>query len=113
MTLDFHSAPFQKVLGVCVPHLFSVSLEVGICRKQAQSDHEASQEASQLDSSLIGAGGTGAALYVMYLALFNPDVSWDRKNKPESWNKLGANEQYKFSSVNVYYSKLKKEGPDF
>lgn len=43
----------------------------------------------------IGAGGTGAALYVMRLALFNPDVSWDRKNNPEPWNKLGPNEQYK------------------
>lgn len=54
----------------------------------------------------IGAGGTGAALYVMRLALFNPDVSWDRKNNPEPWNKLGPNEQYKFYSVNVDYSKL-------
>ncbi|XP_054548370.1 cytochrome c oxidase subunit NDUFA4 isoform X5 [Talpa occidentalis] len=44
----------------------------------------------------IGAGGTGAALYVMRLALFNPDVSWDRKNNPEPWNKLGPNDQYKF-----------------
>jgi NADH dehydrogenase (ubiquinone) 1 alpha subcomplex subunit 4 len=41
----------------------------------------------------IGAGGTGAALCVMCLALFNPDVSWDRKNNPEPWNKLGPNEQ--------------------
>ncbi|CAD7677326.1 unnamed protein product [Nyctereutes procyonoides] len=39
----------------------------------------------------IGAGGTGAVLYVLHLALFNPD----------------------FYSVNVDYSKLKKEGPDF
>ncbi|CAD7684699.1 unnamed protein product [Nyctereutes procyonoides] len=51
----------------------------------------------------IGAGGTGAALYVLCLVLFNPDVSWDRKNNPEPWNKL----------VNVDYSKLKKKGPDF
>ncbi|KAB0373529.1 hypothetical protein FD755_015188 [Muntiacus reevesi] len=62
---------------------------------------------------VIGAGGTGAALSVMRLALFNPDVSWDRKNNPEPWNKLGPNDQYKFYSVNVDYSKLKKEGPDF
>uniref|UniRef100_A0A2I3TUR6 NDUFA4 n=3 Tax=Homininae TaxID=207598 RepID=A0A2I3TUR6_PANTR len=48
----------------------------------------------------IGAGGTGAAL-------------WDRKNNPEPWNKLAPNDQYKFYSVNVDYSKLKKEGPDF
>jgi NADH dehydrogenase (ubiquinone) 1 alpha subcomplex subunit 4 len=41
----------------------------------------------------IGAGGTGAALCVMRLALFNPDVTWDRKNNPEPWNKLGPNEQ--------------------
>ncbi|XP_021563294.1 cytochrome c oxidase subunit NDUFA4 isoform X2 [Carlito syrichta] len=61
----------------------------------------------------IGAGGTGAALYLMRLAMFNPDVSWDRKNNPEPWNKLGPNDQYKFYSVNVDYSKLKKEGPEF
>ncbi|TEA30669.1 hypothetical protein DBR06_SOUSAS4110122 [Sousa chinensis] len=61
----------------------------------------------------IGAGGTGAALYVLRLALFNPDVSWDRENNPEPWNKLGPSDQYKFYSVNVDYSKLKKEGPDF
>ena len=60
----------------------------------------------------IGAGGTGAALYVTRLALFNPDVSWEQNN-PEPWNKLGPNDQYKFYSVNVGYSKLKKEGPDF
>ncbi|XP_040596154.1 cytochrome c oxidase subunit NDUFA4-like [Mesocricetus auratus] len=60
----------------------------------------------------IGAGGTGAALYVMHLALLNPDVSWNRKNNPEPWNKLGPNEQYKFYSVSADYSKLKTEGPD-
>ena len=49
----------------------------------------------------IGAGGTGAALYVTRLPLFNPDVSWDRKNNPEPWNKLGPNDQYKFYSVNL------------
>ncbi|KAF5927792.1 hypothetical protein HPG69_000698 [Diceros bicornis minor] len=37
----------------------------------------------------IGAGGTGAALYVLRLAI------WDRKNNPEPWNKLGPNDQYK------------------
>ncbi|EAW93630.1 NADH dehydrogenase (ubiquinone) 1 alpha subcomplex, 4, 9kDa, isoform CRA_a, partial [Homo sapiens] len=38
--------------------------------------------------------------------------AWDRNN-PEPWNKLGPNDQYKFYSVNVDYSKLKKERPDF
>ncbi|XP_044915504.1 cytochrome c oxidase subunit NDUFA4-like [Felis catus] len=61
----------------------------------------------------IGAGGAGPALYVLLLALFNPDVSCDRKNNPEPWNTLGPNDQYKFYSVNVNYNKLKKEGPDF
>ncbi|XP_054944655.1 cytochrome c oxidase subunit NDUFA4-like [Physeter macrocephalus] len=60
-----------------------------------------------------GVGGTGAALYVLHLALFNPDVSWNGKNNPEPWNKLGPIDQYKFYSVNVDYSQLKKEGPDF
>ncbi|ELK09631.1 NADH dehydrogenase [ubiquinone] 1 alpha subcomplex subunit 4 [Pteropus alecto] len=61
----------------------------------------------------IGAEGTWAALYILRLALFNPDVSWDRKNNPEPWNKWNSNVQYKFYSVNVDYSKLKKESPDF
>ncbi|KAL4841607.1 hypothetical protein H8958_010312 [Nasalis larvatus] len=61
----------------------------------------------------IGAGGTGAGLYLLHLALFNPDVSWDRKNHPDPWNKLGPDDQYKFYSMNVDHSKLKKEGPDF
>uniref|UniRef100_A0A8C6EJQ1 Cytochrome c oxidase subunit NDUFA4 n=1 Tax=Microcebus murinus TaxID=30608 RepID=A0A8C6EJQ1_MICMU len=59
----------------------------------------------------IGTGGTGAALYVLRLALFNPDVSWDRKNNPEPWNKLGPNDQYKVTELfqncwKVYYNKL-------
>uniref|UniRef100_A0A8C8W227 Cytochrome c oxidase subunit NDUFA4 n=1 Tax=Peromyscus maniculatus bairdii TaxID=230844 RepID=A0A8C8W227_PERMB len=52
----------------------------------------------------VGAGGTGAACYV---ALFNPRVRWDRKNKS-----LGTNwdprEQCKFCLVNVDHSKLMK-----
>ncbi|XP_059939504.1 cytochrome c oxidase subunit NDUFA4-like [Mesoplodon densirostris] len=60
----------------------------------------------------IRVGGTGAALYVLHLELFNADVSWDRNN-PEPWNKLGPNDQYNFYSMNVDYSKLKKEVPDF
>uniref|UniRef100_A0A8B9XGB1 Cytochrome c oxidase subunit NDUFA4 n=1 Tax=Bos mutus grunniens TaxID=30521 RepID=A0A8B9XGB1_BOSMU len=55
----------------------------------------------------IGAGGTGAALYVLHLALFNPLL-----NNNDRWNKLGPNGPYKFYSVNVDYSKPKKEGPD-
>ncbi|XP_053118728.1 cytochrome c oxidase subunit NDUFA4 [Hemicordylus capensis] len=61
----------------------------------------------------IGTGGTGAALYIMRLALRNPDVCWDKTNNPEPWNKLAPNDQYKFFAVNVDYSKKKKEGPDF
>ncbi|XP_037583405.1 cytochrome c oxidase subunit NDUFA4-like [Cebus imitator] len=59
---------------------------------------------------LIGDGGTGVALYVLHPAWFNPDVTWDRKNNPEPGNKLGPSNQYKFYSVNVDYSKPKKEG---
>uniref|UniRef100_A0A8D0HKI0 Cytochrome c oxidase subunit NDUFA4 n=1 Tax=Sphenodon punctatus TaxID=8508 RepID=A0A8D0HKI0_SPHPU len=42
-----------------------------------------------------GGGGLAAGLYLMRLALFNPDVSWDRKNNPEPWNKLEPTDQYK------------------
>ncbi|XP_032260111.1 cytochrome c oxidase subunit NDUFA4-like [Phoca vitulina] len=48
----------------------------------------------------IEGGSTGVALYVLHLALSNPDVSWGRKNNPEPWNKLGPNGQYKIYSVN-------------
>ncbi|KAM7110613.1 cytochrome c oxidase subunit NDUFA4-like [Molossus nigricans] len=60
----------------------------------------------------IGAGGARVVVYVTRPVSFSPDVSWDRKN-PELWNKLGLNEQYKFYSVNVDDSKLKKGGPEF
>nr|XP_054102404.1 cytochrome c oxidase subunit NDUFA4-like [Callithrix jacchus] len=61
----------------------------------------------------IGAGGTRAALYLLSLELFNPDISWNRKNNPESWNKLGPKDQYKFYLANVDSRKLKKKGPSF
>uniref|UniRef100_A0A8D2MSZ4 Cytochrome c oxidase subunit NDUFA4 n=2 Tax=Passerellidae TaxID=1729112 RepID=A0A8D2MSZ4_ZONAL len=62
---------------------------------------------------IIGSGGVGASLYLMRLAMFNPDVSWDKKNNPEPWNKMAPNDQYKFVSVNMDYSRLKKDRPDF
>ncbi|XP_044794319.1 cytochrome c oxidase subunit NDUFA4-like [Bubalus bubalis] len=61
----------------------------------------------------IGPGCTRTASYVMCLALFNPVVSWDRKNNPDLWKQLGPNHQYKFNSVSVDYRRMKKEGPDF
>ncbi|XP_061431716.1 cytochrome c oxidase subunit NDUFA4-like [Lethenteron reissneri] len=61
----------------------------------------------------LGLGMAMAGTYTMRLALFNPDVSWDRKNNPEPWNKLGPTDQYKFMAVNIDYSKLKKDRPDF
>uniref|UniRef100_A0A3B3X0Y4 Cytochrome c oxidase subunit NDUFA4 n=1 Tax=Poecilia mexicana TaxID=48701 RepID=A0A3B3X0Y4_9TELE len=48
--------------------------------------------------------GGGAAMSLMYLArlgLRNPDVSWDRKNNPEPWNKLSPNYQYKVCVCHV------------
>ncbi|NWI70653.1 NDUA4 oxidase, partial [Todus mexicanus] len=44
---------------------------------------------------IIGSGGIGAGLYLMRLATLNPDVSWDRKNNPEPWNKMSPSDQYK------------------
>ncbi|XP_071318935.1 cytochrome c oxidase subunit NDUFA4-like [Trachinotus anak] len=61
----------------------------------------------------IGGGVTMSATYLCRLALKNPDVSWDRKNNPEPWNKLEHNQQYKLFTVNMDYSKLKKDRPDF
>ncbi|OWK62080.1 cytochrome c oxidase subunit NDUFA4 [Lonchura striata] len=62
---------------------------------------------------IIGSGGIGASLYLMRLAMFNPDVSWDKKNNPEPWNKMAPNDQYKLFSINMDYSRLKKDRPDF
>ncbi|ELW48111.1 NADH dehydrogenase [ubiquinone] 1 alpha subcomplex subunit 4 [Tupaia chinensis] len=78
--------------------------------------HQIPSQAKKYLSSIplfIGAESTEAALYLTHLAMFNPNVSWDRKNNPKPWNKLGPNDQYKFYSVNVDYSKPKKEGADF
>uniref|UniRef100_A0A8C1QRJ1 Cytochrome c oxidase subunit NDUFA4 n=1 Tax=Cyprinus carpio TaxID=7962 RepID=A0A8C1QRJ1_CYPCA len=61
----------------------------------------------------IGGGATMSMLYLGRIALKNPDCSWDRKNNPEPWNKLGPNDQYKLFTVNMDYSKLKKDRPDF
>ncbi|XP_068161779.1 cytochrome c oxidase subunit NDUFA4 [Antennarius striatus] len=61
----------------------------------------------------IGGGATMSMLYLGRLALKNPDVSWDRKNNPEPWNKLAHNQQYKLFSINTNYSELKKDRPDF
>ncbi|XP_076008150.1 cytochrome c oxidase subunit NDUFA4 [Genypterus blacodes] len=61
----------------------------------------------------IGGGAAMSMLYLGRLALKNPDVSWDRKNNPEPWNKTEANQQYKLFTVNMDYSKLEKDRPDF
>uniref|UniRef100_A0A8C4NI09 Cytochrome c oxidase subunit NDUFA4 n=1 Tax=Eptatretus burgeri TaxID=7764 RepID=A0A8C4NI09_EPTBU len=60
----------------------------------------------------IGMGMTMAVAYVGRLALFHPDVCWDKSN-PEPFNKYGPNVQYKFFTPTTDYSQLKKEGPDF
>uniref|UniRef100_A0A8C7Y466 Cytochrome c oxidase subunit NDUFA4 n=1 Tax=Oryzias sinensis TaxID=183150 RepID=A0A8C7Y466_9TELE len=56
--------------------------------------------------------GGGAAMSMLYLE-FKCNWIWDRKNNPEPWNKLGPTDQYKFFAVNMDYSKLKKDRPDF
>uniref|UniRef100_A0A3Q0RYU4 Cytochrome c oxidase subunit NDUFA4 n=1 Tax=Amphilophus citrinellus TaxID=61819 RepID=A0A3Q0RYU4_AMPCI len=61
----------------------------------------------------ISGGATMSVLALTRAALKNPEVSWDHKNNPEPWNKLEPNEQYKLFAVNMDYSKLKKDRPDF
>ncbi|KAM6951291.1 cytochrome c oxidase subunit NDUFA4-like [Aplochiton taeniatus] len=61
----------------------------------------------------IGGGAVMSVTYIGRLALRNPDVSWDRTNNPEPWNKLAPTDQYKLFTVNMDYSKLKKDRPDF
>ncbi|XP_061567451.1 cytochrome c oxidase subunit NDUFA4L [Cololabis saira] len=59
--------------------------------------------------------GGGTVMSMMYLARLglSPHVCWNRTSNPEPWNKLDPTYQYKFYKVNMDYSKLKKEGPDF
>ncbi|KAM3657527.1 NADH dehydrogenase [ubiquinone] 1 alpha subcomplex subunit 4-like 2 [Ammospiza caudacuta] len=61
----------------------------------------------------ISVGLGSAVLYLARLALYSPDVSWDRKNNPEPWNKLSPTDQYKFLAVSTDYKNLKKERPSF
>uniref|UniRef100_A0A8B9ZVH9 NADH dehydrogenase [ubiquinone] 1 alpha subcomplex subunit 4-like 2 n=1 Tax=Anas zonorhyncha TaxID=75864 RepID=A0A8B9ZVH9_9AVES len=61
----------------------------------------------------ISVGLGSAVLYLLRLALYSPDVSWDRKNNPEPWNKLGPTDQYKFMAVSTDYKSLKKDRPSF
>ena len=60
----------------------------------------------------MGVGGAGAALDVMLLASFSPDISWDIKDNPEPWNKLGPNDQVQVLLSGYRVQKLKKEGPN-
>ncbi|MGI4416837.1 NDUFA4 family protein, partial [Klebsiella pneumoniae] len=55
---------------------------------------------------VVGLGGCVAAGYLMRLAFRSPDVCWDKKNNPDPWNRVSANEQYKFYSPNIDYKKL-------
>ncbi|XP_051986674.1 cytochrome c oxidase subunit NDUFA4 [Xyrauchen texanus] len=57
-------------------------------------------------------GVSGASVYLIRLAL-GPHVSWDRKNNPEPWNKLGPTHQCKLVAVTTDYKCLKKQGPEF
>ncbi|KAM3860114.1 cytochrome c oxidase subunit NDUFA4-like [Diretmus argenteus] len=61
----------------------------------------------------IGGGATMCASYMARMALKNPDVSWDRTNNPEPWNNTAPDHQYKLVNINMDYSKLKKDRPDF
>ena len=81
-----------------------------LCHNHAPPDPHSGQKTLSLIPLFvfIGAQGTGPVLNVMCLALFNPDVYWDRKNNPEPCNKLCANDQCKLYSVNIDYNKLKK-----
>ncbi|XP_005986323.1 NADH dehydrogenase [ubiquinone] 1 alpha subcomplex subunit 4-like 2 [Latimeria chalumnae] len=61
----------------------------------------------------IGLGMGTASIYLLRLAIFNPYISWDKKNNPEPWNKLDPTYQYKFVAITTDYKNLKKDRPDF
>uniref|UniRef100_A0A8C4PZC8 Cytochrome c oxidase subunit NDUFA4 n=1 Tax=Eptatretus burgeri TaxID=7764 RepID=A0A8C4PZC8_EPTBU len=43
----------------------------------------------------------GAAAYMLRIALFSPDCSWDKRKNPEPWNKLKPTDQYKASREDI------------
>ncbi|XP_053307429.1 cytochrome c oxidase subunit NDUFA4-like [Spea bombifrons] len=63
--------------------------------------------------AFVGLGGVGCVFYALRVATRSPEVSWDRKNNPNPWNKNSPNYQYKFYNETIDYKNLKKEGPDF
>ncbi|TNN03874.1 hypothetical protein fugu_000903 [Takifugu bimaculatus] len=77
----------------------------GVVRKQLKSHPAVSDRAARFRPRgaliplfiFIGGGATMSMLYLSRLALRNPDVSWDRKNNPEPWNKMEPTQQYKFT----------------
>lgn len=96
--------------GACSP----VSVEVVSPLPQTHSARSSGRPRSSparvlLLVILVRAGGTGAALDMMCLALYNPDVSWDRKNS----SALGTNwvPMNRFYPVYMGCSNLKKDGP--
>ncbi|CAH1240989.1 cytochrome c oxidase subunit NDUFA4-like isoform X2 [Branchiostoma lanceolatum] len=75
----------------------------GIIRKLFVPHHEPSLIPLLI---LVGGAGCCAGLYMARMAIKHPDASWDKKNNPDPWNRVSANEQYKFYSPNIDYKKL-------
>uniref|UniRef100_A0A8C5WUL9 Cytochrome c oxidase subunit NDUFA4 n=1 Tax=Laticauda laticaudata TaxID=8630 RepID=A0A8C5WUL9_LATLA len=50
---------------------------------------------------IMGTAVAGAGLYLMRLALFCPEVRWDKKNNPEPWNNLDPTHRYKVGAFSV------------
>jgi len=59
------------------------------------------------------AGTVMCAAYVTRMALKSPEACYDRTGNPEPWNKVEPTNQYKFFRVNMDYSQLKKDRPDY
>ncbi|XP_067825125.1 cytochrome c oxidase subunit NDUFA4-like [Heptranchias perlo] len=62
---------------------------------------------------IAGAGSVGGSTFLLRSAFHNPDVIWNHHKNPEPWNKMAPTHQSKLFSVNMDYSKLKKDRPDF
>lgn len=110
--LPVHSHPATRIIflgtsapsrwGDClVPGLADLFFSIwtqGLCGNHAPPDHRSGQEASQLDPPLRiywSSSYRSSTVAALHLPLFNPDVSWDRKNNPELWKKLGPSDQCK------------------
>uniref|UniRef100_A0A3P9CB58 Cytochrome c oxidase subunit NDUFA4 n=1 Tax=Maylandia zebra TaxID=106582 RepID=A0A3P9CB58_9CICH len=83
----------------------------GVVAKQIKSHPAVSLSHSFYFYGRITSLATMSVLALTRAALKNPDMG--SQEQPEPWNQMKPNQQYKLLAVNMDYSKLKEDRPDF